>query len=124
MKKKILTTIVLSNVITHKTFAATGNASDGFIGVLVIIGFLFLVAGLLHVYDYLKNNRKKVIKKVFTFSKRIIIAMRTMVNKTRSEYQNPIYLSRSKIYSLRCLANPFAWPVSNAISAPVQECKS
>jgi len=97
MKKKILVSLVLLNALFYKTFAATGNASDGLEGELVIIGFLLLVAGLLYVNDYLKNSGKKVIKKVFTFSKKIIIAIGTMVNKTRSEYHNPIYLSRWKI---------------------------
>ena len=86
-------TLVLSNVLSYKTFAATGNASDGFEGVFGIIGFLFLVAGLLHLYDYLKKNGKKLIKKVFNFSKKIVIAMRTKFNKARSEYHNPKYLS-------------------------------
>jgi hypothetical protein len=97
MKKKILIALVLFNVLSYRTFAATGNASDGLEGALVIIGFLLLVAGLFYVTDYLKNNGKKVIKKVFTFSKKIIIAMRTMVNKARSEYHNSIYLSSWKI---------------------------
>lgn len=97
MKTKVLITIVLSNAVSFKTFAATGNASDGLEGVFVIIGFLLLVAGLLYGFDYLKKNGNKVIKKVFTFSKKLIIAIGTMVNKTKSEYQDPILLSRWKI---------------------------
>jgi hypothetical protein len=97
MKTKVLIALVLSNVVTLKTFAATGNASDGLEGVFVIIGFLLLVAGLLYGFDYLKKNGTKVIKKVFTFSNKIIIAIGTLVNKKRSEYHDPILLSRPKI---------------------------
>ena len=93
MKKKRLIALVLLNALFYKTFAATGNASDGLEGLLVIIGFLLLVAGLLYVTDYLKRNGKKVIKKVFTCPKRIIKVIGTMINKARSEYYNPKYLS-------------------------------
>jgi len=93
MKKKILVSLVLLNALFYKTFAATGNASDGLEGLLVIIGFLLIVTGLLYVTDYLRKNGKKVIKKVFTCSKRIVKAIGNKINKARSRYYNPICLS-------------------------------
>jgi hypothetical protein len=93
MKKKIFIASMLLNALFNKTFAATGNASDGFEGALVIIGFLLLITGLLYARDYFKKNGKKVIRKVFTYLKVMIKAIGNRFNNAMSEYYNQIYLS-------------------------------
>ncbi len=84
MKKKVLLLAGLLAGPVHTLFAATGNASDGLMGLLVIIGALLLLAGLLYTADYLHRNGKRLFNAAVVLSKRIIRAIVSFAGKVRS----------------------------------------
>ena len=58
MKRKVTCLFVLVAGLTPQAFASAGYAKDGFTFVMVLLVFLFLLAGLLKGFDYLNKNRK------------------------------------------------------------------
>ena len=48
-----------------RTYAAYGNAKDGDVFAIVLIGFLLLLAGILFGIDYLRKNGKRLIRNLF-----------------------------------------------------------
>lgn len=73
MKKVMLIWPVLILGLSFKAFAKAGIADGGFEFIMVIVGFLLLVAGFLEGIDYLKKNGKGLFKRFRTFlSKKIL----------------------------------------------------
>ena len=93
MKKKILFASFLMIGMFYQVYAATGNASDGFEGFLVIIGFLLIITGILYLIDYFKNNGKKLICSMVAFLKKISKSISALLNKTDLERFDKAYLS-------------------------------
>ncbi len=89
MKKKITITTVLFNGYFLKTFAGTGNASDGFEGVLVIIGILLIIAALFYAPTFLKKNGKMAFNKTSGLVKRVVNSIKIWFEKEISEYHQP-----------------------------------
>ncbi|MBP6978411.1 MAG: hypothetical protein KBB71_08870 [Lentimicrobiaceae bacterium] len=98
MKKKMTITIVMLNGLFLKTFAGTGNASDGFEGVMVIIGFLSIIAALLYLSDYLKKNGNMLFQKTSRFVKRVLNSIKIWFEKNTSEYQRQPFYHDTKSY--------------------------
>jgi len=93
MKNKILIVSCLSIGSIFKTYAAAGNANDGLLGSLVIMGFLLFLAGLLYAIDYFPRNGNKLFRKVFIFSKKMIAYLVSLIGKARSDRFDPSYTS-------------------------------
>ena len=92
MKKKMTITIVLLNGLFLKTFAGTGNASDGFEGELAVIGILSVITALLYISNYLKKNGKMLFQKTSGLIKRVMNSIKIWFGKDISEYQRqPFY---------------------------------
>jgi len=71
MKKILIILPALFSVSVTKTFAAFGNARDGDLFAVILIGFLLLVAGILSGIDFLRKNRKQLIEKIIRHKKAI-----------------------------------------------------
>ena len=52
-----------------KTYAAFGNAKDGDLFAVSLIGVLLLLAGILFCIDYLRKNGKQLLKKMIIHKK-------------------------------------------------------
>ena len=61
---------------SYQAFAKAGLASDEHEFVLIIVGFLLLVAGFFEVIDYLKKNGKALFIRLQTFLRNKILTMR------------------------------------------------
>ncbi len=96
MKKKMTITIIVFNGLFLKTFAGTGNASDGFEGVLVIIGILSIITALLYISDYLKKNGKMLFQKTSSFVKRVMNFIKIWFEKEISGYQRQQFYHETK----------------------------
>jgi uncharacterized membrane protein HdeD (DUF308 family) len=69
MKKILIILLAIFSVSIPKTFAAFGNARDGDLFAVILIGFLLLVAGILSGIDFLRKNRKQLIEKIIRHKK-------------------------------------------------------
>lgn len=86
MKKESLIILTLILGLSFNSFAATGNANDGFQFLLVIISLLVIIVALLYGIDYLKKNGKTVIYKASSFLNKRAAILRNYLNKVKSEY--------------------------------------
>ena len=94
MKKKILiVTAMMTGVINH-AFAATGNASDGLLGSLVIMGVLLIVAGILFTIDYLNMNGRRVMHSVLVTIKKALVFINRLIT-----YSRQVFPSRPQVTS-------------------------
>ncbi len=84
---------VLMNGLFYQAFAGSGNASDGLIGILVIIGFLLIVAGILYLTDYLHHNGKRLIQSLCGELKTIIKSAISLIKKSILKYLDLAFLS-------------------------------
>jgi hypothetical protein len=64
MKKFIIIFLAIICISAPRTYAAYGNAKDGELFAISLIGFLLLVAGILFLIDFLQKNGKKLIQKL------------------------------------------------------------
>lgn len=62
MKRYIIVFLVISSGFIPNSYAAYGNAKDGYLFALCLIGILLLVAGILFFIDFLKKNGKHLIE--------------------------------------------------------------
>jgi len=53
-KKRHQLTLVTLIAIPYLLFGGTGSAEDGFLAFIIILAFLGLILGLLHLVDYIK----------------------------------------------------------------------
>ena len=86
MKNKVSILIILVLGLSFKCFAATGNASDGFEFILVIVGLLLIILGLLQGVDYLKKNGKTILYKSLSSLNKKITLIRNHLNEIKSNY--------------------------------------
>lgn len=86
MKKLIFITIALVLGFSFESFAATGNANDGFQFIVVVIGFLLILVGLLTGTDYLKNNGRKIVYKGISLLRKMIIMIKDHLGKVKTKY--------------------------------------
>lgn len=86
MKKETIIIIAFFLGVSYKSFAATGNAKDGFEFLLAIVGLLVIILGLLQGIDYLKKNGKTMIYKAISFLNKKITLLRNYLNKVKSNY--------------------------------------
>jgi hypothetical protein len=86
MKKEVLIMSVLILGLSLKSFASTGNANDGLVFILAVVGFLLIIAGLLKGIDYLRRNSKQIINNAMRFLKRMSATLRVYLKKAKSEY--------------------------------------
>ncbi len=96
MKKKMIITIVLLTGLFLKTFAGTGNASDGFEGVLAIIGVLSIITALIYASNYLKKNGKILFQKTSGIIKRVMNSIKIRLEKDISEYPRQLFYHDTK----------------------------
>lgn len=86
MKKEKLIVIALLSVLSFKSYAGTGTASDEFEFLLAILGLLLIILGLLYGIDYMKKNGKTIIYKSISFLNEKVTLLRNYVNKVKSDY--------------------------------------
>lgn len=92
MKKEMLILITLLFGLSFKSFASTGNANDGLVFILVLVGLLFIIIGLLSGIDYLQKNVKKIIYNFMSFLIKKVSLLRNYLNKLKSNLFDPSYL--------------------------------
>ena len=67
MIKKAITGVLVFTGICFQAKAGTGYAKDGLEGALLMVCFLFLVAGILEGVHYLGKNRKSLLERMKSF---------------------------------------------------------
>ena len=88
MNLVMLIGLVLFFGLSSQAFAKAGIANDGLEFVLTLVGFLLLVAGFLTGIDYLMKNGKGLFKRVKTYLKKKIKALRDFFNKVTFKYSD------------------------------------
>ena len=86
MKKEVLIVIVLLSVLSFKSYARTGTASDEFEFLLAIVGLLLVILGLFIGIDYMKKNGKTTIHKSISFFSEKVALLRKYINKAKSDF--------------------------------------
>ena len=86
MKKEKLIVITLLSVLSFKSYARTGTASDEFEFFLAIVGLLLIILGLLNGIDYMIKNGKTIIYKSISFLNKKVTLFRNYINKVKSNY--------------------------------------
>jgi hypothetical protein len=86
MKKEKLIAIALLLVLSFKSYARTGIASDEFEFLLAIVGLLLFILGLLNGIDYTKKNGKTIIYKSISFLHEKVALLRNYIIKVKSDY--------------------------------------
>jgi hypothetical protein len=79
-------TIALILGLSNESFAGTGGAKDGLELLLVVIGFMLIIFVLLTGIDYLKKNGKTLTHKTITFLKKMIVSLKDLLQKIKSDY--------------------------------------
>lgn len=90
MKKRIAFALVFLLGIHRASFAATGNADDGLIFSLVIIGFLLVIFSFLVAIDFLKKNGKTIVKRNFQLLRNVFHSVFSRWNNSRFKFLHPI----------------------------------
>lgn len=91
MKKQVFLILVLVLASSYKLFASTGNANDGLLFILVIIGFLAVLSGIFSGANYLKNNGKFLINKLKTSYKKVILILKDYLNLSKSKHLRSLH---------------------------------
>jgi len=91
MKKGMSILMVLLLGVSVKSYAATGNASDGLEFFLVFAGILLIILALLYGVDYLQKNGKTMISQVVSFLKKKMTLLKAYLNKVKSNHFDPSY---------------------------------
>jgi hypothetical protein len=63
MKKSILIFLVISASVPE-SYAGTGNARDGYLFVISLIGILLFFAGIIYLIDFFRKNGKQLFEKI------------------------------------------------------------
>ena len=83
-KKKKVKVIALLSVLSFKSYARTGTASDELEFLLAIVGLLLIILGLLNGIDYMKKNGKTIIYKSISFLNKKVTLIRNYINKVNA----------------------------------------
>ncbi len=86
MKKQMLLLLVMMLGLSGRTYASAGHAYDTLAFILVLIGFLLVVAGLLQATDYLRRNGMTMINKSVVMIKRKRKILLDFIQKVRSNH--------------------------------------
>ena len=70
MQKRVFCGLIAITEFCSQAKAGTGYARDGFIGALLIVCFLFLLAGILEGIQYLNRNGKYLLHCIVAFVKK------------------------------------------------------
>jgi len=85
MKKKELMLALLLTGLASKAFASAGHATDSLEFLLVILGFLLVVAGLLHGTNYLRKNGKRMIRNVSVFFRKQVGELGKLLHREKPD---------------------------------------
>lgn len=83
MKKQIFLIIGLILGFSIESLAGTGGAKDGFMFFAVVIGFLLFVWVLLAGGNYLRKNRKRLIRNSISFFSQLLKSLAGYINKLK-----------------------------------------
>ncbi len=86
MKKQMLLLLVMMLGLSGRTYASAGRAYDTLAFILVLIGFLLVVAGLLEATDYLRRNGRKMINRSITVLKKKREILLEFLRKVKADY--------------------------------------
>jgi len=86
MKKQVFIIIALVLASSFNLFASTGNANDGLLFILVIIGFLLLLLGIFAGANFLRNNGKKLAYNFISSLKKLVKMLKDYLYKLKADY--------------------------------------
>jgi len=65
MKKRALAFVFLGILCSLPLWGGTGRPSDGMLSFLLLLGFLLIVLGIVHLIDHLNNKIRNILEGMF-----------------------------------------------------------